>query len=197
MFLEPEHTWRHVHGFTRKSEQQSQDFRAIAFIFFTRANRRITPHTTLPYRIGDFSLSWLSLGERKVGKEEQVDECIDEFLCERLGLFKVGCLVRLRVVWVALIKQNFRSVELASSAALPARAPKELVLPGFEMVGLVDKGKDPCEDAYAIQRIAFRGEFGVGEGRVVAQHAESRGDGKDEGFQVRDGVVAGTADIGG
>ena len=74
MFLEPEHTWRHVHGFTRKSEQQSQDFRAIAFIFFTRANRRITPHTTLPYRIGDFSLSWLSLGERKVGKEEQVDE---------------------------------------------------------------------------------------------------------------------------
>ena len=82
------------------------------------------------------------------------------------------------------------------AAALSPDGPEELLLPCLEMVGLVQEGQQPREDADTVQSIALGGEVGVREGGVGAKDAEARADGEDQRLEVGEVVVAGAADIG-
>lgn len=87
-------------------------------------------------------------------------------------------------------------MQLAVAAALPAGAPEELVLPCFEVVRFVEKGKYAGEDAYAIESIALGSKLGIGERRVVSQDAEARRYSEDQRLEVGKIAVACAADVG-
>lgn len=60
----------------------------------------------------------------------------------------------------------------------------------------VDEGKHPSQDTDAVQGFSIGGEFGVGEGRVVAELEQAVRDGVDQALEVFEGNVAGTAHVG-
>ena len=63
------------------------------------------------------------------------------------------------------------------------------------MVGFIQEGQQSREDPYAVEGVALRGQLGVGEGGVVAQDYEARGDGEDERLEIGEVVVAGAANV--
>lgn len=91
--------------------------------------RRVTADTALPYRVRNLGLAvWLSRNG-KVGKEEEVDQGIDQFFGQRFCLFELGngCL-DLGVFSLSFIKKHL-ILNGGSSRPFPPRAPKELLLP--------------------------------------------------------------------
>jgi hypothetical protein len=147
-----------------------------------RGYGRVATDTTLPYRISHLGLAvWLS-GNGKVGEEEEVDQGINEFFSQgfRLFEFRHGRF-DLGVVGLGLIEQDL-GLNGGSSGPFPPRAPKELLLPCLQMLGLVEIWYDAVENAYAVERILFRRKFGVGKRRVMPKNKQSRGDGQYQRF---------------
>jgi hypothetical protein len=97
----------------------------------------------------------------------------------RLRLALSRCLL-----WVGLVEDDLAPHQLAPPTALPAGSPEELVLPLLEMVGFVYEGQQARENPYAVEGIPFRRKLRVGEGGVVAQHDEARGDGQDQRLEI-------------
>jgi hypothetical protein len=176
-------TRRHVHGLACKGEQKTQDLGSVALELLCRGNGRVAAHAALPDGVGDLVLARWHFWQGKLGEEEQVNQCVDDFLCERLRSLVFGLLLRRRLLRVCLIEDDL-AAHLAPPTALSARRPEEVVFPLLEAVLLIQERQEPGEYANAVEGIALRGKLGVGERGVVAQHIEARGDGEDEGLKV-------------
>ena len=131
-------TRRHVHGLACKGEQKTQDLRPVALKLLCRGDGRVAPHAALPYCIGDLVLAGWYFGEGEVGEEEQVDQGVDDFLCERLRGFELGLLLRRRLFRVCFMEDDL-AAHLAPATALPPRGPEEVVFPLLEAVFLIQE----------------------------------------------------------
>jgi hypothetical protein len=69
-------------------QEEPQYLCPIALEFFRRSNRSIASYTTLPYRICNFVLGILRSWQREIGEKQQVNQGIDQLLCQRLHLLK-------------------------------------------------------------------------------------------------------------
>ena len=101
-----------------------------------------------------------------------------------------------RLLGVGLVEEYLGAVA-GMAGALAAGAPEELVLPGVQVVGFVDKGQDAGEHPDAVEGMALGGELWVGEGGVASQHAEARRHCKHERLEVGEVPVARAAYVGG
>lgn len=193
-----QHIGRHVHGLARQRKEQTQDLGPIVFEFLGGGNGRVAADAALPYCIRDFVLGGRQLGQGEVGEEQQVDQGVDDVLGQRLGLLELGLMVvgSGRLLRIGLVEEHL-GARVAAAAALPASAPEEVVFPGIEVVGLVDKGQDAGEHAYAVEGVTLGRKLRVGKRGVVAQHAEARRHGKNQRLEVGEVVVARAPDVGG
>jgi hypothetical protein len=64
------------------------------------------------------------------------------------------------------------------------------------MVGFIDEREQPREYSDAVEGIAFGGKLGIWEGGVIAQDAEPRAHGENEGFEIGKVAIAGTTYVG-
>ena len=176
-------TGRHVHGLARKRQQEPQDLSPVALELLGRGNGRVAAHAALPYRVGNLVLPRGHLGQRKLGVEEEVNQRVNDLLCERLRILKLGLLLGWRLLGVGFVEDDL-APQLAPPAALPSRSPEKLVFPLSQVVGLVYKGQQSREHTYAVEGVSLRRKLGIGEGGVVAQHNQARRHGEDQCFEV-------------
>jgi len=176
-------TSRHVHGLARERQQKAQDLSPVALELFGRCHGRVAAYAALPYRIRDLVLAGHHLWQRKVGEEEEVDQRVDNFLGKWFRRLELGFALGGRLLWVGLVEDDL-APQLAAPAALSPGRPEELVLPLLEVVGFVQEREQSREDPYAVEGIALGRKLRVGEGGVVAQDNEARGDGEHERLEV-------------
>lgn len=101
-----QHTSRHVHGLACQSEEQAQNLSPVALKLLGGCDGRVAAHAALPDGIRDLVLAGGDLGQGEFGEEEQVDEGVDNLLGERLGLFKLGLLLRGRLLGVGFVEEH-------------------------------------------------------------------------------------------
>lgn len=169
----------HVHGLACESQEKSQYLRPVALELFGRGNRCVAAHTALPDSIGDLVFSRRHFRQSELGEEKQINQRVNSLLSEGLRFLELWFICRGCLLGVGFVEEHLTSRQLAPPTTLAALRPEELVLPLLKMVGLIQERQEAGEYAYTVEGISLRRKLWVGEGRVVAQDDEARGDGED------------------
>ena len=128
----------------------------------------MTSDSTLPYCIGDFVLTRGRCGNREAGKEEHVNQGVDELLPQRSLLsFAIDKLITRGILALFGVKEHLRLASLSGTSVAAPWRPEESILPLVEVFHLIKKGQKPCENAYAVQRMPFGCDFWIWEGTMV------------------------------
>lgn len=189
---------RHIHAFPSHGEKQPQDLYPIALKLLRRRHRCGAPHTALPYRICDLWLPVRHPRQCEAGVEHEVDQRVGQLLRQWPRLLKIlGPVPRAPRGRGAVAVEEHLVRNGRAARAPPPRAPEEALLPLLQRLGLVDVGENAGQHADAVEGVAVGRELRVGEGRVVAEDEEARGQGQYERLEVLERAVAGPAYVGG
>lgn len=122
------HCGGRIHALPRQNQQQPEHLDTVAFKLFGRCNRLIAADAALPDRVGGLGLAMRLLRDSEVGKEQKVDERVDELFGQRSRLHPLVRGSGPRMLLFIFIEEHFVRYG-GFSCSLASFAPEESLLP--------------------------------------------------------------------